>query len=278
MDEVAYAAALALAAVFAWAGGAKLASRAATERAFRGLGLVAPRGLALGVPVTELALAAGLVVAPAEAAIVALAVLAGFTTLLVRSLGRGDAGGCGCFGTSRPAPVSGVDVARNGLLGLAAVGAAFASGPVAPGLGAVAAVTVAAGTGAAGLAALRRRGGGAGLVAGHEGLPPGAAAPSVDGVRYDHGGRTLVAFLAPTCTDCDGLRAAVEARVSGAGDVRAALVELDDSSRSTFEAFHVRSAPYLVVIDPSGRVFAAGRATSAPEVEALLASSAGPQP
>lgn len=89
MDEVAYAAALALAAVFAWAGVAKLASRAATERAFRGLGLVAPRGFAVGVPATELALAAGLVVAPAEAAIAALAVLAGFTTFLVRSLGRG---------------------------------------------------------------------------------------------------------------------------------------------------------------------------------------------
>ena len=277
MDEVAYAAALALAAVFAWAGVAKLASRAATERAFRGLGLVAPRGLAVGVPATELALATGLVVAPAEAAIAALAVLAGFTTFLVRSLGRGEAGGCGCFGTSRPAAVSGVDVARNGLLALAAVVATFASGPTVPGPAAVSGVAVVAAAGAGGLAVLRRRAGGAGVPAGRQGPRPGTAAPPVDGVDYDHAGRTLVAFLAPTCTGCDALRAAVEVRGSRAGDLRVALVELDDGSRSTFDAFHVRSAPFLVVVDAAGRVVAGGRATSAPEVEALLASSAGTQ-
>ena len=277
MDEVAYAAALALAAVFAWAGVAKLVSRAATERAFRGLGLVAPRGLAVGVPATEVALATGLVVAPAEAAIAALAVLAAFTTFLVRSLGRGEAGGCGCFATSRPAPVSGVDVARNGLLALAAVVAAFASGPTVPGPPAVSGVALVAAAGAGGLAVLRRRRGGAGVPAGRQGLPAGAPAPPVDGVRYDHAGRTLVTFLAATCTGCDGLRAAVEAPASGAGDLRVALVELDDASRPTFDAFRVRSAPFLVVVDAAGRVVAGGRATSAPEVEALLASSAGTQ-
>ncbi|MBW3551734.1 MAG: hypothetical protein KY442_13400 [Proteobacteria bacterium] len=278
MDEVAYAAALALAAVFAWAGVAKLVSRAATERAFRGLGLVAPRGLAVGVPATELALATGLVVAPAEAAIAALAVLAGFTTFLVRSLGRGEAGGCGCFGTSRPAPVSGVDVARNGLLALAAVVAAFASGPTVPGPGAVAGVALAGAAGAGGLAVLRRRAGGTGLPAGRQGPRPGTAAPSVDGVRYDQARRTLVAFLAPTCTGCQGLRAAVEARVPGAGDVQVALVELDDASVPTFDAFDVRSAPFLVVVDTAGRVVTGGRATSSAEVQAFLASSAGAQP
>ncbi len=277
MDEVAYAAALALAAVFAWAGVAKLASRAATERAFRGLGLVAPRGFAVGVPATELALAAGLVVAPAEAAIAALAVLAGFTTFLVRSLGRGEAGGCGCFGTSRPAPVSGVDVARNGLLTLAAVVAAFASGPTVPGPAAVSGVALVAAAGAGGLAVLRRRAGGTGLPAGRQGPRPGTAAPPVKGVRYDQARRTLVAFLAPTCTGCQGLRAAVEARVPGTGDFQVALVELDDASVPTFDAFDVRSAPFLVVVDTAGRVVTGGRATSSAEVQALLASSAGAQ-
>lgn len=280
MDEVAYAAALALAAVFAWAGVAKLASRAATERAFRGLGLVAPRGLAVGVPVAELVLAAGLLAAPAEAAIAALAVLAGFTTFLVRSLGRGEAGGCGCFGTSHPAPVSSVDLARNAVLALAAVVAAFAPGPVAPGPAAVAGVALAAGAGGGALAALRRMAAGAGVPSGRQGLPPGAWAPPVDGVGYDLARRTLVAFLAPTCAGCAGLRAAVEARASASapGDIRVALVELDDASRSTFEAFGVRSAPYLVVVDTSGRVAAGGRATSPAEVQALVASSTGAQP
>ncbi|MBW3652764.1 MAG: hypothetical protein KY433_04045, partial [Actinobacteria bacterium] len=199
----------------------------------------------------------------------ALAVLAGFTTFLVRSLGRGEAGGCGCFGTSRPAPVSGVDVARNGLLTLAAVVAAFASGPTVPGPAAVSGVALVAAAGAGGLAVLRRRAGGTGLPAGRQGPRPGTAAPPVKGVRYEQARRTLVAFLAPTCTGCQGLRAAVEARVPGAGDVQVALVELDDASRSTFDAFHVRSAPFLVVVDTAGQVVTGGRATSSAEVQAL---------
>jgi hypothetical protein len=277
VDEVAYASALALAAVFAWAGVAKLASRPATERAFRGLGLVAPRSLAVGVPALELVLAAGLVVAPAEAALAALAVLAGFTTFLVRSLGRGEDGGCGCFGTSRPAPVSGVDLARNGLLGLAAVVAALAPGPLVPGPGAVAVVVLAAGAGAGVLVGLRRRGGGAGVPPGRQALAAGVVAPPVEGVRYDRAARTVVAFVAPTCTGCAGLRAAVEALAPGDGDLQVTLVELDDATGWTFDAFGVRSAPYLVVVDGAGRVAAGGRATSTAEVAALLATSADAQ-
>ena len=64
MSDVGYAAALVLAAVFGWAGLAKLRARDATERTFAAFGLAAPRALAVGRPGDELALAAGLVLVP----------------------------------------------------------------------------------------------------------------------------------------------------------------------------------------------------------------------
>jgi uncharacterized membrane protein YphA (DoxX/SURF4 family) len=124
-----YAAALALALVFAVAAVAKLRRRAGTARAFAGLGLASPRVLALGVPVVELALAAGLVVVPGWAGIVALAVLAGFTAFVVQAIRRGDPQGCGCFGATRPAPMGPAELLRNGLLALGAVIAAFTPRP-----------------------------------------------------------------------------------------------------------------------------------------------------
>ena len=158
MSEVGYAAALLLAAVFGWAGLAKLRNRHQTERTFRAFGLAAPRALATGVPVVELVLAAGLVVVPGWAAVGALAVLAGFTTILVRAMRAGVDVGCGCFGTARREPVSFVELVRNALLGGAAVVAAFAPNPDLPGLDATILVTTAAAVGAIvlALAELRR--------------------------------------------------------------------------------------------------------------------------
>jgi uncharacterized membrane protein YphA (DoxX/SURF4 family) len=152
------AAALLLAAVFAWAGAAKLRQAAVTERTFRAFGLPAPAALARGVPLAELGLAAGLVLAPGWAAALALGVLAGFTTVLVRAMRAGVDVGCGCFGTARREPVSSVEVLRNGLLAVAAAVALFADRPIAVGLDDVIAVTTAAAIGAVvlALAELRR--------------------------------------------------------------------------------------------------------------------------
>jgi len=127
VGEVGYAAALLLAAVFGWAGLAKFRTRDQTARTFRAFGLAAPDALAVGVPVTELVLAVGLVVVPGWAALGALAVLAGFTTVLVRAMRAGVDVGCGCFGTAKREPVSFVELIRNGLLATAAVAAAFAA-------------------------------------------------------------------------------------------------------------------------------------------------------
>ena len=159
MSEVGYAAALLLAGVFGWAGLAKFRTRDQTARTFRAFGLAAPDTLAVGVPVTELVLAVGLVVVPGWAALGALAVLAGFTTVLVRAMRAGVDVGCGCFGTAKREPVSFVELVRNGLLAVAAVTAAFAPRPDLPGLDAVVLVGTAAAIGALvlALAELRRR-------------------------------------------------------------------------------------------------------------------------
>jgi hypothetical protein len=162
MAEVGYVAALVLAGVFGWAGVAKFRARETTARTFRAFGLAGSDALAVGVPVVEIALAVGLVIVPGWAALGALAVLAGFTTILLRAMAAGVDVGCGCFGTARREPVSFVEIVRNGLLAGGAVLAAFAPGPVVPGVEAVIVVSTAAVTGAVVLAMcdIRRRTGG----------------------------------------------------------------------------------------------------------------------
>jgi hypothetical protein len=112
-----------LAAVFGWAALAKALRHRPTTVAFAELGLPAPGVLATAVPAGEALVALTLLLRPAVGAALALAALAAFSLVIVRALGRGTAGGCGCFGSRRVEPVSPADVVRNGLLaGFAAVG------------------------------------------------------------------------------------------------------------------------------------------------------------
>lgn len=272
MDGVAYSAALALAALFGWAGAVKLAGRHTTVRTFEALGLRAPRALAVGVPLVELALAAGLAVAPGWAALAALAVLAGFTTILWRTLRSGTDVGCGCFGTTSRRPVSSVELVRNGVLAAGAAVAAAASGPVVPGPGAVAvvAVGVAVGVGIVQLAARRVAGSGRAPMGRIDaGDPrPGTAAPALAGLAYGGTPLTVVAFTAPTCAGCDELGAALD-RLAGAGPA-VHVVELGDATRSTFAAFGVTGTPTVVIVDRAGSVRARGPAGDAAALDALL--------
>jgi hypothetical protein len=135
MHGLGYTAALVLAAVFARAGAAKLGTRGATETTFTALGL--PRSAAVAVPLAELALAVALVVAPGWGAVLALALLAGFTTFLARAVRAGVRVGCNCFGSARRAPVSWVELARNAWLAAAGVVALSATRPTVPHAGAV---------------------------------------------------------------------------------------------------------------------------------------------
>lgn len=139
MNELAYALAIGLALVFAWAGVAKLRAPKRTARAFRALGVDAR--FARIVPVIELTLAAAIVVVPVTTLFAAL-LLGAFTVVIARA---NPGVGCACFGSASTAPLSWVQVLRNGLLIAVAIMASSAR-PEALGLAAV--------LGAAGIAAI----------------------------------------------------------------------------------------------------------------------------
>lgn len=143
MSGVAYAAALVTAGILGWAGMAKWQRPRGTAASFAGLGLPAPETLARAVPLTEVVVAALLVVVPRAGAVAALVLLAAFTVVLFGAVRRGAEVGCACFGAAKPRPVSGTDLIRNaGLLGFAGVAAA-ADGPTLPALADVIAVSTA---------------------------------------------------------------------------------------------------------------------------------------
>ncbi|HUP84209.1 MAG TPA: MauE/DoxX family redox-associated membrane protein [Acidimicrobiales bacterium] len=135
MTDVAQAAAIVLAAVFAWAAVTKLRTQAETAASFRGLLLPVPTALARGLPLIELGVAAGLVVAPSPASWMALALLAAFSIVIVRAIVAGSTVPCACFGggASRgdARPLSTIELVRNaGLGGLAVVASGAGSGRV----------------------------------------------------------------------------------------------------------------------------------------------------
>jgi hypothetical protein len=225
--------AIALAAVFAWAGAAKAVDRAATARSFRALGLPGGALFTTGVPAAELVLAAGLVLVPAAAAAVAFGLVVAFSVVLARALRDGVAMGCGCFGTARRGPVSGRDLVRNAVLAVVAL-----------------AVSVIGDTGAFAAAA-----GALGLVVGlavraRPRTRVGRPAPPVPGLDYGAADRTVLAFVAPGCERCDAARHAVAAL---GPSVQTRIVEAD---LELFAAFDVRTPPVVLTVDRSGTVVA----------------------
>jgi uncharacterized membrane protein YphA (DoxX/SURF4 family) len=141
MGGVSWLCSVLLAATLAYAGIAKLRRPGTTAAGFAALGLPAPDTLARAVPVVELAVAAALVLVPRAGAAVALVLLLGFTAVLARVVVRGETVSCGCFGTARREPVSVVDLARNGLLAVAAAIVLVVSDPTTPDLADVVLVT-----------------------------------------------------------------------------------------------------------------------------------------
>ncbi len=121
-----------LAGTFVAAAVAKLRDPAATARGFAALGVPRPWLAARLTPAAEVGVAGGLLVAPAAAGAVALALLAFFSTFLASRLRRGVRVPCGCFGASARHPLSAADLVRNGLLALAAAVALGEARPRAP--------------------------------------------------------------------------------------------------------------------------------------------------
>jgi hypothetical protein len=118
---VVWVAPVALAVVFAVAGGSKLADRDATATGFAELGLPRPAVLAGAVPAVELATAVLLIALPPVGAVVALGLLSGFSWLLADRLRRGVRKPCRCFGGARTRPIGWWDLARNAALAALAV-------------------------------------------------------------------------------------------------------------------------------------------------------------
>ncbi len=138
MATVLIALRLALAAVFGLAGVVKLADRAAFARALRTFGLPArfTGPVAVALPAVELAIAVTLLLPRVAwwAALAAVVLLVAFIAVIGRSLARGEAPACGCFGRLSAGPVGRRTLVRNGLLA-AAAGVVLAAGPsrLAPG-------------------------------------------------------------------------------------------------------------------------------------------------
>lgn len=121
VSGIAYSCAVALAALFAIAGIAKLRDLAGTEEDFDGLGLPRATFFAHFIPVVELSIVALLLIVPPAGGLGALVTLAFFTTFLALRLRAGVRAPCACFGASRARPISARDIVRNlGLMVLAA--------------------------------------------------------------------------------------------------------------------------------------------------------------
>jgi uncharacterized membrane protein YphA (DoxX/SURF4 family)/peroxiredoxin len=134
MNTAALAARLALGAVFLLAGVGKLADRAVAERALREFAVPVQLTalVAIGMPITELAVAAALVFPPSATggALAAAALLVAFMIAIANALLHNRAPDCHCFGRFHSAPAGKGTLARNGgLLVLAAFVSFAGPGP-----------------------------------------------------------------------------------------------------------------------------------------------------
>ena len=132
MNGVGYAAAVLLASAFVVAGVTKLQRRSTTIVTFVRLGLGRrSRGLAFLIPLLEIGVAVGLVLAPVVFGAVAIVLLVVFSWILGRAIRAGKHVSCGCFGSLSNRPIGPADLVRNAGLVLAA-GAAAMSVPTLP--------------------------------------------------------------------------------------------------------------------------------------------------
>ncbi len=135
-QELSAAVSFLLAGVLAGAGIAKLRRPALTRSAVQQFGL--PSGLVRPLPFAEISAAALLVASPRFGGVLAFALLAVFTALVLRTLRAGRIVRCGCFGAADDRPIGPATVVRNVVLlaaaGTAALGRSDATLPSLPAL------------------------------------------------------------------------------------------------------------------------------------------------
>lgn len=105
---------------------------------------------------------------------------------------------------------------------------------------------------------------------GGEGPERGSIAPPVADLTYGASAVTLIAFTSPTCEVCAELRPSLAAVQREYHDVQLHVFDLDERTRPSFDAFNVRSTPYLVAVDRTGTVRGRGVANSLEQIEELL--------
>lgn len=96
------------------------------------------------------------------------------------------------------------------------------------------------------------------------------AAPPLANVDYARHRMTLVAFSSPGCEICRALLPSLRAMKRQYLDLSLVEVELDEQTKPAFDAFNVRSTPYVVTIDREGIVLGRGVANSLEQVEVLV--------
>jgi hypothetical protein len=101
-----------------------------------------------------------------------------------------------------------------------------------------------------------------------EGPEIGAIAPSV-GINWARTPLNMVVFSSSTCTICRELKPSIEALRRQEAGLAVHTTVLEDD-RSFFDAFNVRSTPYVITIDRTGRVLGRGVANSLEQIEELL--------
>lgn len=105
-----------------------------------------------------------------------------------------------------------------------------------------------------------------------EGPDLDSTAPAV-GLDYDRAVLTLMAFTSPSCTVCRELRPSLEALRRQYRELQVHVVDLDPQTQPVFDAFLVRSTPYIVAVDRSGIVRGRGVANTLEQVEELVRES-----
>jgi hypothetical protein len=108
-----------------------------------------------------------------------------------------------------------------------------------------------------------------------EGPEVGSRAPAV-GLNFERSLNLLV-FTSATCTICHELKPSIDALRRQEVGLTVHSVNLE-ANRSIFDAFSVRSTPYIVTVDRDGKVLGRGVANSLEQIEELLREARLDQP